>query len=130
MKTLALFSDSKRPIPATTAWYLDSLGQFRGKQELYTRQSAQKLRILREHAIIESAVSSSWVWRVALAESPSEGVRCTTRSVPQAKTRGLWPARMAVRWRTPLRRRVDSPRRAEAHAPVLQNRVVLYNLPE
>jgi hypothetical protein len=55
MKTLALFSDSERPIPASTAWYLDSLGQFRGKQELYTRQAPQKLRILREHAIIESA---------------------------------------------------------------------------
>jgi hypothetical protein len=59
MKTLILFSDSKLRIPASTAWYLDSLGQFRGKQELYTRQSPQRLRILREHAIIESAVSSN-----------------------------------------------------------------------
>ena len=74
MKTLALFSDSKRPIPATTAWYLDSLGQFRGKQELYTRQSPQKLRILREHAIIESAVSSNRIEGVSVDPSRVQSV--------------------------------------------------------
>ena len=57
MKTLALFSGSGLVIPASTAWYLDTLGEFRGKQELYTRQSPQKLKVLREHALIESAVS-------------------------------------------------------------------------
>jgi hypothetical protein len=30
-----------------------------GKQELFTHQSPQKLRILREHALIESAISSN-----------------------------------------------------------------------
>jgi hypothetical protein len=58
MKTLALFAGSKLAVPGSTAWYLDTLGEFRGKQELYTRQSPQKLRVLREHALIESAVSS------------------------------------------------------------------------
>ena len=74
MKTLALFSDSKLPIPAATAWYLDSLGQFRGKQELYTRQSPQKLRILREHAIIESAVSSNRIEGVSVDPSRVQNV--------------------------------------------------------
>ena len=35
------------------------MGEARGKQELFTRQSPQKLKALRENAIIESAVSSN-----------------------------------------------------------------------
>ena len=35
------------------------LGEARGKQELFTKQSPQKLKVLREHALIESAVSSN-----------------------------------------------------------------------
>jgi Fic family protein len=38
---------------------LNDLGEFRGKQELYTQQSPQRLKALRESAIIESAVSSN-----------------------------------------------------------------------
>jgi Fic family protein len=74
MKTLTLFSDSKLRIPGSTAWYLDSLGQFRGKQELYTRQSPRKLRILREHAIIESAVSSNRIEGVSVDPSRVQSV--------------------------------------------------------
>src|SRR5258705_9224081 len=46
-------------ISAATGWYLAALGQFIGRQELFTRQSPQRLRVLREHALIESAVSSN-----------------------------------------------------------------------
>jgi Fic family protein len=46
-------------VPAATSWYLADLGEARGRQELYTRQSPQKLKALREHALIESAVSSN-----------------------------------------------------------------------
>lgn len=46
-------------IPTATAWYLADLGEARGKQELFTKQSPQRLRVLREHALIESAVSSN-----------------------------------------------------------------------
>ena len=42
-----------------TSWYLTDLAEARGKQELFTRQSPQKLKVLREHALIESAVSST-----------------------------------------------------------------------
>ncbi|HEY0682880.1 MAG TPA: Fic family protein [Steroidobacter sp.] len=59
MHTLRLFSSSRFEIPATTAWYVSDLGEYRGKQELYTRQSPQRLKALREHALIESAVSSN-----------------------------------------------------------------------
>jgi len=57
--TLRLFSRKFESVPAVTAWYLADLAEGRGKQELYTRQSPQRLRALREHALIESAVSSN-----------------------------------------------------------------------
>jgi Fic family protein len=50
---------STRNIPTTAAWYLADVGEARGKQELFTKQSPQRLRVLREHALIESAVSSN-----------------------------------------------------------------------
>lgn len=57
--TLRLFPAGRLPIPASTAWYLNDLGEYRGKQTLYTQQSPQRLKVLRESAIIESAVSSN-----------------------------------------------------------------------
>lgn len=59
MMTLRRFSVGLESVPATTSWYLSDLGEARGKQELFTRQSPQKLKVLREHALIESAVSSN-----------------------------------------------------------------------
>src|SRR5262245_57775400 len=79
MKTLALFSDQKQAIPATTSWYLDSLGEFRGKQELCTRQSPQKLKVLREHALIESAVSSNRIEGVSVEPSRIQSVLIATK---------------------------------------------------
>lgn len=74
MKTLLTLAGGRSAIPATTAWYLDSLAEFRGKQELYTRQSPQKLRVLREHALIESAVSSNRIEGVTVAPSRVQSV--------------------------------------------------------
>ena len=59
MMTLRNFSGKPEMIPAITSWYLADLGEARGKQELFTRQAPQKLKVLREHALIESAVSSN-----------------------------------------------------------------------
>lgn len=64
--TLRLFSLNRLPIEASTAWYLNDLGEFRGKQELYTQQSPQRLKALRESAIIESAVSSNRIEGVTI----------------------------------------------------------------
>ena len=69
MKTLRLFSSGNSSIPGGTSWYLADLGEFRGKQELYTRQSPQRLRTLREHALIESAVSSNRIEGVEVDKS-------------------------------------------------------------
>jgi Fic family protein len=59
MMTLRQFVEPPQSIPAATTWYLPDLGQALGKQELFTRQAPQKLKVLREHALIESAVSSN-----------------------------------------------------------------------
>jgi Fic family protein len=59
MTTFEQFASKPDLIPASTSWYLADLGEARGKQELFTRQSPQRLKVLREHALIESAVSSN-----------------------------------------------------------------------
>lgn len=59
MFTFQQFVSDKDFVPAATAWYLSDLGEAKGRQELFTKQSPQKLKVLREHAIIESAVSSN-----------------------------------------------------------------------
>ncbi len=59
MMTLRQFAVRPEAVPASIAWYLADLGEARGKQELFTRQTPQRLRVLREHALIESAVSSN-----------------------------------------------------------------------
>ena len=59
MMTLRQFTHGLDVIPAVTSWYLADLGEARGKQELFTKQSPQRLKALREHALIESAVSSN-----------------------------------------------------------------------
>lgn len=59
MKTLEQLLSDFENVPTTISWYLADLGEAKGKQELFTRQSPQKLKTLREHALIESAVSSN-----------------------------------------------------------------------
>jgi Fic family protein len=59
MMTLRQFLDRPPAIPAATAWHLVDVSQALGKQELFTKQAPQKLKALREHALIESAVSSN-----------------------------------------------------------------------
>jgi Fic family protein len=69
MMTLRQFAKRPEAVPASTAWYLADLGEARGKQELFTRQTPQRLRILREHALIESAVSSNRIEGVEVEPS-------------------------------------------------------------
>lgn len=75
MSTLRQFAMGQTAILASTAWYLADLGEFRGKQELYTRQSPQRLKALREHALIESAESSALVTRDAFSGQARVGGR-------------------------------------------------------
>jgi Fic family protein len=59
MMTLKQFIAGLDTIPVTTSWYLTAISEAKGKQELYARRSPQKLKSLKEHALIESAVSSN-----------------------------------------------------------------------
>ena len=67
MKTLLFFESAVQSVPAITAWHLADLGEYLGKQKLYERQASQKLKALKEHAIIESAVSSNRIEGVNVA---------------------------------------------------------------
>jgi Fic family protein len=69
MMTLRLFSREFESVPTATSWYLADLGEARRKQELFTRQSPQRLKVLREHALIESAVSSNRIEGVEVDQS-------------------------------------------------------------
>ena len=59
MMTLRQLSTEPPTLPTRTTWYLTDLAEARGKQELFTRQSPQKLKELREHALIGQAAK----WR-------------------------------------------------------------------
>ena len=59
MKTFEAFLKGKMNIPAYTVWLLNILSEYKGKQELFKRQSPEKLEALKESSIVESAVSSN-----------------------------------------------------------------------
>lgn len=69
MMTLRQLASELPSLPTRTTWYLTDLAEARGKQELFTRQSPQKLKALREHALIESALSSNRIEGVEVDKS-------------------------------------------------------------
>jgi Fic family protein len=73
MKTLQQLANA-RQLPTTTAWYLADLSEARGKQELFIEQSPQRLKVLREHALIESTVSSNRIEGVTIEQSRVKAV--------------------------------------------------------
>lgn len=77
--TLRLFFLKRLALEASTAWYLNDLGEFRGKQELYTQQSPQRLKVLRESALIESALSSNRIEGVTIDPGRVRDVLATPR---------------------------------------------------
>ncbi|HYJ86717.1 MAG TPA: hypothetical protein VEW46_11720, partial [Pyrinomonadaceae bacterium] len=69
MMTLQQLAAEPPTLPTRTTWYLTELAEARGKQALFTRQSPQKLKVLREHALVESAVSSNRIEGVEVEKS-------------------------------------------------------------
>jgi Fic family protein len=69
MNTLKQFASGTKPVPATAVWYLTDLAESRGRQDLFTRQAPQRLKALREHALVESAVSSNRIEGVQIDAS-------------------------------------------------------------
>jgi Fic family protein len=59
MNTLEFFQSGVSSIPTRIAWTLSDLGEALGKQGLFKKQAPQRLQELREHAMVESAVSSN-----------------------------------------------------------------------
>ena len=74
MMTLRLLAARPATIPTAAAWSLADIAEARGKQELFTRQSPQTLRVLREHAMIESAVSSTRIEGVTIDQRRARDV--------------------------------------------------------
>lgn len=74
MSTLKQFLNEPVTVPASTVWLLADISEAKGKQELYTRQPPQRLKALREHAIIESAVSSNRIEGVEVKRSRVETI--------------------------------------------------------
>jgi len=69
MKTLEMIECGQLSIPMTTTWYLSDIGKAQGLQELFTKQSPQRLKVLREHAIAQSVVSSNRIEGVKIDKS-------------------------------------------------------------
>lgn len=68
MITLRQITAKHETVPSEISWYLADISEARGKQELFIRQSPQRLKVLREHALIESAVSSNRIEGVEVAK--------------------------------------------------------------
>lgn len=59
MKTLEMIRDGRLSVPMAVSWQVADIGRALGRQELFTRQSPQRLQVLRDHAMVQSAVSSN-----------------------------------------------------------------------
>lgn len=66
MNTFLFFLKDLTGFPLITTWELADLAEMKGHQELYTKQSPQKLKQLREFSIIESAVSSNRIEGISI----------------------------------------------------------------
>jgi Fic family protein len=74
MHSLRKLENGISEIPAGVAWYIADIMEYRGKQALYTSQSPQKLKHLRESSIIESSISSTRIEGVVMDASRVVGV--------------------------------------------------------
>ena len=59
MNTFTSVLSKMTSIPLLSTWNLEEIAEKRGHQELYTRQSPEQLKRLREYAMIEGAVASN-----------------------------------------------------------------------
>jgi Fic family protein len=84
MMTLRRFAASLPDVPMATAWYLADLAEAKGRQQLFSRQAPQRLKALREHALIESAVSSN---RIEGVEIDPSRVRAVVLGRPAPRDR-------------------------------------------
>jgi Fic family protein len=62
-------TDKELKLPLSAVWLMNSISEYKGKQELYTRQSPDVLKSLVEMAMIESAESSNRIEGVTIEKS-------------------------------------------------------------
>lgn len=84
MTTLRRLARNLADIPMSTAWYLSDLAEAKGRQQLFTRQTPQRLKALREHAMIESAIASN---RIEGVEIDVSRVRAVVLGRPAPRDR-------------------------------------------
>ena len=53
-------------LPVSSVWLMETIAEYKGKQELYTKQTPQVLKSLMEMALIESAESSNRIEGVTI----------------------------------------------------------------
>ena len=78
-------------LPLSTVWLMNDIAEAKGRQELYTKQSAQILKALREMAMVESVESSNRIEGVTVAPDRLR-LWCWAirgrRTAPRKKSRG------------------------------------------
>lgn len=84
MNTLKQFNEKLDQLPLLTSSNLADLAEARGRQELFIHQTPQRLTALREHAIVESVVSSN---RIEGVEVETARVRTLVFGRPQPRDR-------------------------------------------
>ena len=91
--TLKQLASKPETILVSASWYLADLGEARGKQELFIKQSPQRLKVLREHALIESAVSSNRIEGVEVEQARIDTIifgKAHLRDRNEEEVRGYW----------------------------------------
>ncbi len=63
------FKRENTELPLSSVWLMNSIAEYKGKQELYAKQSPQVLKSLLEAALIESAESSNRIEGVTVEKS-------------------------------------------------------------
>ena len=98
MSTLRNWSQGSLSIPPAALWAVERVGLARGRQDLFTRQSPQRLRALREHAVVESTVSSNRIEGIEV-DRPRVGTLVFGRSAPRDRNEEeLQGYRRALEW--------------------------------
>ena len=78
-------------IPMSTAWLLNDIAEFKGKQELYSRQSPRVLKALRDSATIQSVESSNRIEGVTVGHDRLHALvlgRATPRDRSEQEVQG------------------------------------------
>jgi len=95
MLTLKQFITSLKMVPVTTSWYLTEISEAKGRQDLYAKQSPQRLKALKEHALIESAVSSNRIEGVEVDQKRIGTIifgKSLLHDRSEEEVRGYWEA--------------------------------------